>query len=110
MNTTIEAIDTRVLDHYQMTAYLQELTREQREGILQTFVAAGRPRPSEETVRLIAQAEGMGYSYDIESGQFVMEKPEEHDFLFWNPIPVEGTVDSETGTVAWNENAAPKEY
>lgn len=100
MNTTIEAIDTRVLDQEQMSAYLQELTREQREGILYQFAAVGRPQPSEDVIELIAQAEGMGYTYDVETSHFEMGNPEEHDFLFWN-IPVVGTVDSESGLVKW---------
>lgn len=106
MNTTTinslpETIDTRVMDRSQMTAYLHELTREQREGIIYEFARAGRAQPSEETIRLIAKAEGMGYTYDVENEQFVMEKPEEHDFLFWTRVPVVGTVDSGSGVVSW---------
>ena len=99
MSTTMETIDTREMSRYQMDAYLQELTREQREGIIYMFAQAEKPRPSDETIQLIAQAEGMGYSYDIESGRFMMEKPEEHDFLFWNPIPIVGKVDSKSGMI-----------
>ena len=98
-----ETIDTRAMSHHQMADYLAELVREQREGILYTFATAGRPQPSEETIQLIAQAEGMGYTYEVETGHFVMEKPEEHDFLFWNRVPVVGTVDSGTGVIAWNQ-------
>lgn len=46
----------------------------------------------------------MGYTYNIDNGHFVMEKPENHDFLFWNAIPVLGMVDSATGVVTWYQD------